>query len=253
MSEPRDYKTEAIVIKKTKLGEADRILTFYTPHLGKIQAVAKGVRQPKSKMSGHLELLTHSMVSFARGKNLATVTGSQTINGFINIKNDLELTSYALYIIELLNQFTGEGIEDYPLFLMLLDVLDKLSTERNRELVLRYFEVQLLDNLGYRPQLKQCVSCHTQLKPVTNQFCPSAGGMNCPSCARNGNFSYSISLNGLKIFRLLQDGNYNTIRRLKMTKELSLELERLIRSYIKYLLEKDIKSLTWLETLKRCA
>ncbi len=253
MSEPRDYKTEAIVIKKTKLGEADRILTFYTPHLGKIQAFAKGVRQPKSKMSGHLELLTYSMVSLARGKNIATVTGSQTINGFLTIKNDLELTSYALYIIELLNQFTEEGIEDYPLFRMLLDVLDKLSTENNRELVLRYFEVQLLDNVGYRPQLKLCVSCHTQLKPVTNQFCPSAGGMHCPACGRNGSFSYPISINGLKIFRLLQDGNYNTIRRLKITKELSIELERLIHLYIKYLLEKDIKSLTWLEALKRCA
>ncbi|MDD4923334.1 MAG: DNA repair protein RecO [Dehalococcoidales bacterium] len=252
MSEPRDYKTEAIVIKKTRLGEADRILTLYTPHLGKIQAVAKGVRQPKSKMSGHLELLTYSMVSLARGKNLATVTGSQTINGFLGIKDDLELTSYALYIIELVNQFTEDGIEDYPLFKMLVDVLEKLSTEKNRELVLRYFEVQLLDNLGYRPQLKQCVSCRMRLKPLINQFCPGAGGMLCPACGKNGSFSYQLSVNGLKVFRLLQDGDYNTISRLKMPKELAMELERLIRAYIKYLLEKDIKSLAWLETLKRC-
>ena len=251
MSEPRDFKTEAIVIKKTKLGEADRILTLYTPHLGKIQAVAKGVRQPKSKMSGHLELLTYSMVSLARGKNLATVTGCQTINGFLAIKNDLELTSYALYMIELINQFTEDGIEDYPLFQIMLDALEKLSAEKNRELVLRYFEVQLLDNLGYRPQLKYCVSCRMQLKPVINQFCPSAGGMHCPSCSRAGNFSYQLSVNGLKVFRLLQDGDYDTISRLKMPKELAAELERLIRAYIKYLLEKDIKSLSWLETVKR--
>jgi DNA repair protein RecO (recombination protein O) len=252
MSEPRDYKTEAIIIKKTRLGEADRILTMYTPHLGKIQAVAKGVRQPKSKMSGHLELLTYSMVSLARGRNLATVTGSQTINGFLDIKSDLELTSYALYIIELVNQFTEDGIEDYPLFKMLVDALEKLSTEKNRELVLRYFEVQLLDNLGYRPQLKQCVSCRTQLKPQINQFCPGAGGMLCPSCSRTGSFGYRLSVNGLKVLRLLQDGDYNTISRLKMPVELSLELERLIRAYIKYLLEKDIKSIAWLETIKRC-
>jgi DNA repair protein RecO (recombination protein O) len=253
MSEPRDYKTEAIIIKKTKLGEADRILTLYTPHLGKIQAVAKGVRQPKSKMSGHLELLTYSMVSLARGKNLSTVTGSQTINGFLPIKDDLELTSYALYMIELVNQFTEDGIEDYPLFTMLLDVMGKLSTEKNRELVLRYFEVQLLDNLGYRPQLKQCVSCRTQLKPVINYFCPSAGGMLCTACSRTNNFSYQLSVNGLKVFRLLQDGDYNTISRLKMTKELDSELERLIRAYIKYLLEKDVKSIAWLETVKKQA
>jgi len=75
MPKPRTYQTEAIIIKKTKLGEADRILTFFTPDLGKIRAVAKGVRRPRSKMSGHLELLTHSLVSLARGRNLDTVTG----------------------------------------------------------------------------------------------------------------------------------------------------------------------------------
>jgi DNA repair protein RecO (recombination protein O) len=250
MSEPRDFKTEAIIIKKTKLGEADRILTLYTPHLGKIQAVAKGVRQPKSKMSGHLELLTYSMVSLARGKNLATVTGSQTINSFLSIKDNLGLTSYALYIIELVNQFTEDGIEDYPLFKILLDVMDKLCSEKNKELVLRYFEVQLLGKAGYRPQLQQCVSCRTQLKPTVNYFCPNAGGMLCHICSKNNYFSSPISVNGLKVFRLLQDGDYNTISHLRMSKELALELERLIRTYIKYLLEKEIKSVAWLEIVK---
>ena len=253
MSEPRDYKTEAIVIKKTKLGEADRILTLYTPHLGKIQAVAKGVRQPKSKMSGHLELLTHSMVSLARGRNLATITGSQTINSFRPIKDDLELTSYALYMIELVNQFTEDGIEDYPLFNILLEVMGKLSAGKNNDLVLRYFEVKLLDNLGYRPQLKQCVSCRTQLQPIINYFCPGAGGMLCPTCSRNNSFSYPLSVNGLKVFRMLQDEDYETIRRIKMTEALASELERLIRAYIKFLLEKDIKSIAWMETVKKQA
>jgi len=73
MSKPRTYQTEAIIIKKTKLGEADRILTLYTPHLGKIQGFAKSLRRPKSKMAGHLELLTHSLVSLARGRNLDTI------------------------------------------------------------------------------------------------------------------------------------------------------------------------------------
>ncbi|MDI6814588.1 MAG: DNA repair protein RecO, partial [Dehalococcoidales bacterium] len=91
MSKPRNYQTEAIIIKKIKLGEADRILTLYTPHLGKIRAVARGVRRPRSKLAGHLELLTHSLVSLARGRNLDTITGSQTINSFLPLKSDLQL------------------------------------------------------------------------------------------------------------------------------------------------------------------
>jgi len=93
MPESRNYQTEAIIIKKVKLGEADRILTLYTPGYGKIEAVAKGVRRPKSKMAGHLELLTCSQIRLARGRNLDTIIGSQTIDSFMTLKNDLLLTS----------------------------------------------------------------------------------------------------------------------------------------------------------------
>ncbi|GAG98308.1 unnamed protein product, partial [marine sediment metagenome] len=159
MSKPRNYQTEAIIIKKIKLGEADRILTLYTSHLGKIQAVAKGIRRPRSKLAGHLELLTHSQVSLARGRNLDTIIGSQTINSFLPLKSNLELTSYALYAIELVDQFTADHIENYPLFQLLLDTMHRLCEGGDNELVLRYFELQLLNQVGYRPQLHQCVSC----------------------------------------------------------------------------------------------
>ena len=176
MSKPRNYQTEAVIIKKIKLGEADRILTLYTPHLGKIQAVAKGVRRPRSKMAGHLELLTYSLVSLARGRNLDTITGGQTVEGFLPLKSDLELTSCALYAVELVEQFTAEQIENYPLFELLLETLRRLSQENDRELALRFFELHLLDLVGYRPQLRQCVGCHQPLKPVTNYFSPLGGG-----------------------------------------------------------------------------
>jgi DNA repair protein RecO (recombination protein O) len=77
LPESREYQTEAIIIKKIKLGEADRILTLYTSDYGKIEAVAKGVRRPKSKMAGHLELLTHSQLRLAHGRNLDTIIGTQ--------------------------------------------------------------------------------------------------------------------------------------------------------------------------------
>jgi len=250
MTKPRNYQTEAIIIKKTKLGEADRILTLYTPHLGKIQAVAKGVRRPRSKLSGHLELLTYSLVSLARGRNLDTITGSQTINSFLTLKSDLELTSYALYITELVNQFTADHIEDYPLFSLLIETMEQLCLGGNNELVLRYFELHLFERAGYRPRLQQCVSCHRQLKPVTNYFCPSAGGMLCPDCSQDQPFSYPLSVNGLKVLRLLQDSDYNTVSRLKMNHFLSGELEGITRNYIKYLLEREIKSAIWLNNLR---
>jgi len=253
MSKPRNYQSEAIIIKKTKLGEADRILTLYTPHLGKIQAVAKGVRRPRSKLAGHLELLTHSQVSFARGRNLYTITGSQTINSFLPLKSDLQLTSYALYTTELVNQFTADHIENHPLFQLLLDTMHRLCQGSDNELVLRYFELQLLNQVGYRPQLHQCVSCRSRLEPTTNSFCPSAGGMLCPSCRQSQPLTYPLSVNGLKVLRLLQNSDYYTASRLRLTPELSRELEGVMRDYTRYLLEREVKSATWLDTLSRFA
>ena len=251
MPKPRNYQTEAIILKKTKLGEADRILTLYTPDLGKIQAVAKGIRRPKSKLAGHLELLTHSLVSLARGRNLDTITGSQTISSFLPLKSDLELTSYALYATELVSQFTADHIENRPLFRLLLEVMEQLCQASNSELVLRYFELHLLNEVGYRPQLQQCVACQQSLEPVTNSFCSNAGGMLCPNCRQGQALSYPLSVNALKVLRLLQSSDYSTVSRLKMNPALSREIEMVMRDYLKYLLEREVKSVAWLDALRK--
>ncbi len=253
MSKPRNYQTEAIIIKKTKLGEADSILTLYTPYLGKIQGFAKSLRRPKSKLAGHLELLTHSQVSLARGRNLDTITGSQTINSFLPLKSNLELTSRALYVIELVDQFTADHIENYPLFQLLLETMRNLCQAGNSELVLRYFELQLLNQVGYRPQLYQCTSCRATLEATTNSFCSAAGGMLCPNCSLSQPLTYSLSFNALRVLRVLQSSDYDTVSKLEINPELSCELEGVMRDYLKYLLEREVKSVAWLDTLKRQA
>jgi DNA repair protein RecO (recombination protein O) len=250
MPAPRNYQTEAIIIRKTKLGEADRILTLFTPHLGKIKAVAKGVRRPRSKMAGHLELLTHSLVSLARGRNLETVTGSQTINSFLLLKSDLWLTSCALYLAELVNQFTIDDTENYPLFQLLLATMQSLCQPGNRDLTLRYFEMQLLDKVGYRPRLHECVTCHQPLEAVANTFSPAVGGMLCPNCSPGQYLVYTLSVNAQKVLKVLQAADYETVSRLKIDAVLAKEVERTLSAYIRFLLERDIKSATWLDELK---
>lgn len=250
MSKPRTYQTEAVIIKKTKLGEADTILTLYTPEMGKIQGFAKSLRKTKSKLAGHLELFTHSLVSLARGHNLDTITGSQTINSFLPLRNDLKLTSYALYVIELVHQFTVEHIENRPLFQLVLDTLQQLTEADNGELVLRYFEINLLQETGYRPQLQRCVVCHKSLQPVVNYFGSDAGGVLCPGCQPGQAHTYPISVNALKVLRLLQSRDYQTVLRLKINPELSRELETIMRDYLRYLLEREVISAAWLDTLR---
>ena len=251
MKPHRVYQTEAIIIKRINLGEADRILTLYTPEYGKLKAVAKGSRRPKSKMGGHVELLTHSLLLLARGRNLDIVTQAQTINSFLPLKDNLKPMSCGLYISELVDSFTEEHIENRDIFLLFLDTLHQLSEAKNNDTVLRYFELRLLDHSGYRPQLQKCANCNSPLQPVTNYFSSSQGGVLCPDCSYQEPLALQLSLNALKVLRLWQNCDYATASRVNVNPELDSELEQIMRDYIRYLLEKQVKSTAWLDRLKQ--
>jgi DNA repair protein RecO (recombination protein O) len=252
MSNPRTYQTPAIVIKKTKLGEADRILTLYSPTLGKIQGVAKAVRKPKSKLSGHLEMLTYSQVTLVSGKTIDTIIGSQTLNVFLAVKNDLDLLSCALYMTEMISQFTPAETEDCPLFELLLNSIEQLPLVTDRNLLLRHFELRLLHQAGYRPELRKCVLCSKVLETATYSFAPSAGGILCQSCQRLGKYyGYTLSWDCLGVIRFIQDGDWRSVSITPIDATILKEIERMLRNYIRHLLEKDIKSAAWLDNIKR--
>ena len=263
MSTPRSYQTQGIILKQAKLGEFDKIVTIYTPEFGKLKAVAKGACRPKSKLGGNVEPLTHSLMLLAKGRNLDIVTQSQTINGFLALKSDLWRMACGLYILELIDSFTVEGGENHPLFDLLLDILNQLSEQDSNEAALRYFELHLLHYLGYRPQLHRCVSCDLPLKPIINFFSPSKGGLLCPHCDFEENHRYEqieaislkpslpLSVGALKVLRLWQGCDYATARRVRVKPELSLELERVLHEYVTYILQRELKSLTWLKELRR--
>lgn len=250
MTIPKVYKTEAIVLKTLNVGEADKILTLYTPNLGKFSAIAKGVRRPKSKLGGHLGLLCHSSLMLARGQNLDIVTQAETISSFLPLRGDLWRATLALYAAELVDQFTAEHLENYPIFKLLLDTLHQLCEAKDGELTMRYFELHLLAHLGYQPELHQCLGCKSALEPTTNLFSP-AGGVLCPQCRDKEPLSRPISVNALKVMRFLAKSDYARASRLKLDPDLSRELESLLRQYIRYLLEREVKTVEFLDRLRR--
>ena len=263
MDTPRNYQAQGIILKQTKLGEFDKIVTIYTLEHGKVKAVAKGACRPRSKLGGNVEPLTHSLMFLAKGRNLDILTQSQTINGFLALKGDLWRMACGLYILELIDSFTVEGSETRPLFELLLDTLDQLEKPDSSEAVLRYFELHLLDYLGYRPQLHRCVGCGSPLRPEVNFLSPGKGGFLCTSCNSGENDPrpqteailpgpcLPLSVAALKVLRLWQSCDYATAIRVRVGPELARELERALCDYIRYILQRELKSLAWLRQLKR--
>ena len=251
MAKPRVYKTEAIVLKRTNLGEADKILTIYTPNMGKIRAVARGVRRPKSKLGGHVETLTRSSMMLASGRNLDIITQSQTLDSFFGLRGDLLRTSCALYAAELVDRFTEEHEGNYPVYRLLLGTIAQIVETDSVDLALRYFEIRMLGYLGYRPQLQTCIFCRKDLEPQQNYFSASGGGALCPDCRATEPRVRPLSLNALKVLRLFQDSDYNQASRVRLSPGLAKELEMVLREYIRYLLEREVKSAEFLDRLKR--
>jgi DNA repair protein RecO (recombination protein O) len=251
MRRERLYRTEAIVLKRSDFGEADRLLTLYTPRLGKTRAIAKGVRKPTSRKSGHVELFTHSQLLIAKGRNLDIVTQAETVHAFRALREDLLRTTYAYYAAELVDLFVEEGIENHPLFDLLLAMLGWLGDASDLDLTTRFFELRLLSLLGYRPQLFQCVACRRQIEPVANFFSSADGGILCADCGQNHRGAKEITLNALKVLRFLQTGDYDTCRRLRLSRPLHKELEKTMYDYITYTLERNLKSVKFLNTLRR--
>ena len=244
MAPPHTYKTEAVVLKQTSLGEADRILTLYTPDLGKVRAVARGVRRPKSKLSGHLELLNQVSVSLSYGRNLDSINEAQSIRSFRGFRDDLQRISKAIYMAELVDGFSIENSGNHQLYLLFVDSLSWLERTDNTDLLLRHFELQLLAASGYRPELVNCVECRGRLEPGDHLFASSSGGVLCPDCRTGSEQALiPISLNAMKVLRFLQrEEGFAKVDGFSVPADLLAALERLNRVYIRYLTDRDLKS-----------
>ena len=251
MALARLTRTEAVVLRRHDLGEADRIVTLYTQHLGKVKAVAKGVRRPTSRLGGHLELFKRSQIMLARGRNLQVITQVETIEPFLGLREDLWRAGQAYCVAELVDRLTEEHAENQALFDRLTQSLGRIATGRRPDHAAHLFEIQALGLLGYRPELGVCVRCREPLQPADNAFSPNAGGVICPTCRPSDPSGRPLSANALKVLRLYQRDDWPTVDRLRVDSELGEELEQLLRTYLQYIAEAQLKSARFVATLRR--
>lgn len=243
MENEKLYRTEAVVLSRINIGEADRIVTIFTPTRGKLRVVAKGVRRTHSRLSGHIEIFNQCNLMIATGRNLDIITQSETIEVFRQLRSTLNLLDYANYVAELLNSLTEEGQENYPLYKLLVETLTAINNGADPDITLRAFELHALGYSGYRPQLENCVRCNAELQPILNYFSPEMGGVLCNSCGQIERRSSELSVDALKVMRYLQRNPFASGPRLRLPLELRRELEIVMRGYTRYILERDLKSI----------
>ncbi len=184
----RATKTQAIVLRSLRFGEADRILHLYTADRGRLGAIAKGVRKTKSRFGARLEPLSHvELLLHQGGGELLTITGVDLLRSHREIREDSYRLNVGLIGAEAMLRLHGEPEANQRAFDALarfLDLLDEAPPQTGRPaldpLVLS-FQLKLLWLAGYLPHLTSCVECGAPAELVA--FAPRAGGAVCAAHA----------------------------------------------------------------------
>jgi DNA repair protein RecO (recombination protein O) len=219
--------------------------------MGKLRAIAKGVRKLRSRKAGHLEPLTRTSLLLARGRDMWIVTQAETVDAYLPLWEDLMSLSYATYMLELLDRFTYEEGENQALYRLLTDSIKRLSEGEPALLVVHYYEVRLLDLLGFRPQLFNCAQCENAILPEDQYFSPAVGGALCPRCGRATQGAQPISMAALKYLRHFQRSSYSAAARARVPPPVEAELETILQHYLTYLLERGLNTPAFLRRLRR--
>jgi DNA repair protein RecO (recombination protein O) len=247
----RSFRVEAVVLRHSDWGEADRLLWLFTREQGKVRAIGKGIRKLRSRKAGHLEPLTRSNLLLARGREMLIVTQAETIEAFLPLRENLKLWEYACHVVELLDRFTYEEGEDRLLYRLLAETLGRLATEPDPDLVLHYYEIRLLDHLGFRPQLFQCASCGKEIKAEDQYFSAQHGGVLCPDCGRDVKEARPVTQAALKYLRHFQRSSYAEAKRARIPLNVMREIEGLMEYYLTYLLERGLNTMGFIRRMRR--
>jgi DNA repair protein RecO (recombination protein O) len=250
----RLYKSEAIVLRGLDLGEADRVLTVLTPHLGKLRIIAKGVRRPRSRLGGGLEPLGHVDLVLAVGRTFDVVTQVQLVDPHLGLRGDLHATAAGWYLAELADRFCEERAESAAAFELLgagLTALDAAPTPTAREAIARAFELRLLDATGYRPELGTCIECGAEIGPGGNGYAAVAGGVVGPECLHGALSAVTISTSALKAMRHFQRVPLDDAARVSMTRPVGREVERHLHATVSAVLERELRSRDFLDEVGR--
>ena len=234
----RLYKTEAIVLRSMDLGEADRVLTVLTPRLGKLKVVAKGIRRPRSRLGGGLEPFSDVQLVLAIGRTFDVVTQISIEDPHLGLRDDLQATAEAWYLVELADRFCEGNADSHGPFVLLaqgLAALDAPAGAIAREAVARWFELHLLDAMGFRPELSRCIECGAEIEPMGNAFSPVAGGVLGPECAHAALGAARISPGALKVLRL------------SIPRTTHREVERLLHDTVSAILERELRTRDFLD------
>jgi DNA repair protein RecO (recombination protein O) len=243
----RESKCEAVILAVMDYGEADRIVTFFTREHGKIKGIARGAKKSRKRFGGALEVFARLSLQIVLQEGLSRLHGVDVITIFPHVREDLSKIGYAGYACELVDRLLPEAQANTRLFRLLVSYLEHLDAAPCCEEDRRFFEVNLLNIIGYRPPLEYCTQCGVEfLAAPVIRHSSQHGGICCGTCLRTGRELSPLTLSLLGA--ALRTGRFGAVQFPGITlEEAGVILDSIIASH----LNRPLHSLSFLREMLR--
>lgn len=239
--------TQAIVLRSYRVGEADKIVVFLSPELGKLRGMAKGARRPRSQFGASLEIGTEVALTFFEKENQELVRVSRcdiVRSGFSSSEEPVRACALA-YVVDLADAFAPEREPNVKLYRLVRATVDSLTRGAEPETTARYFEAWLLRLGGYYPRRRSCAACGTVLTQVGARYSVEEYRLLCQRCGERG---VSLAVETLAYLQRIWREPPGSIEQPRTRKVLN-ELEVLHQRLISRELDKELGSYQVLKDL----
>ncbi len=250
-------RTRGIVLSVSDHGESDKLVTFFSPDIGRATGIAKGAKRSKQRFVNKLEpfSLLQIMYRSSRHGGLLFLREAELENSFFLLRRHYDCFVVAMFACELVLRFTREQDQDQAIFFLLLWALQILESGREPLQVAALFHLRLLGAAGYQPKLDRCGFC---TKPVLSgrryTLHPGSGLLVCDQCRSDMPKSmFSLSVQTLNFLRKAQFIDLSHLDRLRLPCRTADKTLLILYRYTRHLLQRDINSWRQVRGLRRTA
>ncbi len=222
-------KCEGIVIRTTDYGENNKIVTLYTREWGKVGVMARGAKKPNSRLTGITQLFTHGYFLLQRGSGLGSMQQGEMVTSMRSIGEDIFLTAYASYIVELTDKCTDDNKPNPFHFELLYQTLHYLNEGYDPDILMNIYEMKMLKVLGLYPILNQCSVCGSTDGHFS--FSIREGGFICHRCLGKDPYHFKLSPAAVKLLRLFYHIDLSRLGNISVKEETKAELKKIITAY----------------------
>lgn len=237
-----------MVLGAIAYAEADKIVQLYTLQFGRVRAIVKGIRKPKSKLASSIELFTESIFSLHKkpSGSLYVLGQAKILNSYADLKKEFVQITTLQVLAEMVSQATPEGETHSEIYHLLKEVLNALEKgPKSNELLLIAFALKLMEFLGYPLELEICAECGETLEKKKVYLIPHRGGALCESCQSSGIVRFQVAPMGLEVLKKLRRTSMDRVHVLKLKPHFSRQLLFTVIGYLERTFEKSFKTLEY--------